>query len=207
MVIEVTGLITAVGVISKLLKDTLEIVRDKRAGIRARNESAQKQLTQDLEEIQENLKKVGEWALKAEDYLHIFENVLRLQLLISHAETFLKENFENCESWTSDDYKGNWRVLETMFLAIQRNMESPRVVEMGRAKWENLLDEVQIGYCFRNFTKHYTDAENNVRHKEARDLQRDLRDMTRDLQEVETALRNTIYESILKNLQKLGELK
>ncbi len=205
MAIELSALVTAVGAISALMKETVPVVQTIRSGFMARNKAAQEKLTQSLTELQRNLQHAGELARVAESYLKTHENILELRMLCSRAEAFLKENFEECRSSGSRNYAGSWNVLDTMFQTIDDTRDTPRKVIMDRAEWYDEKDKNQINGRLQDFSSAYQRAAASVELKAASKLSHELRGMTSTLQDVETLLRNTIYDTILRALQRLEQ--
>lgn len=204
MVLELSALITAVEAVSLLIKGTAPIVRTIRSGMMARNEEAKKQLMQSLEGLQQNLEHVGELAQVAEGYLQTLENVLELRYLCGRVEGFLKDTLDECRSRDSANYVGNWRVLEAMFQIIDSSRDAPRKVVLDRAEWYDKSDKDKIELLLQQFTAAYERAAAHARNKIADDLLYELRGMISPLQDAETLLRNTVYDKILRTLQKLG---
>jgi len=205
MVVELSTLLTAVGAVSSCIKEAVPIVQTIHSGIIARNKKAQDKLMQRLKELQQNLQHVGELGQRTEDYLRTHENILELQWLCSRAESFLKDNLDDCRSRTSTNYAGNWNVLDTMFQTIDTNREASRKVVMDLAEWYDEKDRNQIELLLQQFTSAYDRAATHVRHQVPSDLLYELRGMTSALQDAETVLRNTIYNRILRALKTLGQ--
>lgn len=204
MVLELSALIAAVEAVSLLVKGTVPVVRAIRSGVMARNEEAKRQLMQSLEQLQQNLQHAGELAQVAEGYFQTLENVLELRSLCGRTEGFLKDNLNECRNSDSANYAGNWRVLEAMFQTIDSNRDAPRKVVLARAEWYDERDRDQIGLLLQQFTAAYERAAAHARNKIADDLLYELRGMISPLQDSETLLRNTVYDKILRTLQKLG---
>ncbi|GEM_PF-2309125 len=204
MALELSALLTAVGAISSLVKETLPVIQTIRSGIMARNEKAKQQLTESLKQLQQNLQHTGELARMAEVYSRTHENVLELLWLCRRAERFLKDNLDECRDRNSANYAGNWKVLDAMFETIDSNRDSPRKAVMDRGEWYDESDKRQIELLLQQFTSAYERASVCVRTKVADDLLHELRGMTGPLQDAETLLRNTVYDEILRTLQKLA---
>lgn len=205
MVVELSTLLAAVGAVSSCIKEAVPIVQTIRSGVMARNKEAQEKLTKSLKELQQNLQHAGELAQRTEEYLRTHENILELQWLCRRAEGFLKDNLDDCRSRNSANYTGNWNVLDTMFQTIDTNREASRKVVMNRAEWYDERDKDQIEILLQQFTSAYDKAAAHVKHQVASDLLHELHSMTSALQDAETLLRNTIYNRILRTLQKLGQ--
>lgn len=205
MVVELSALLSAVGAVTPLMRGMVPIVQTIRSGVMARNKEMKQQIMQSLEELQHNLQHAGELAQVVEGYFRTHENVLELRSLCSRAEDFLRDNLDECRSRQSANYTGNWNVLYTMFQTIDANRDVSRKVVMDRAEWYDGKDRDQIELLLQQFTSAYDRAETLVRQKSATDLLHELRSMTSALQDAETLLRNTIYDKILKALQKLGK--
>ena len=65
MALEIAALLTAVGTINTLTKQTVEIVQTIRSGMMARNDETKQKLDNALRQIQDNLKLTGRLAQAA----------------------------------------------------------------------------------------------------------------------------------------------
>jgi len=204
MVLDLATLISAVGMINSLLKESLPLIQTIRSGMLARNDEAKQQLATKLNQLQQNIQHAGELARVAEEYSRTLENVLELLWLCRRAERFLNDNLDDCRKRNSGNYAGNWKVLEAIFETINSNSDTLRKVVMDRAKWYDEKDKAQIELLYGKFQSAYDRASTDVRNKVADELLYELRSMTGLLQEVETLLRDTVYDKILRTLQKLG---
>jgi hypothetical protein len=205
MVVELSALLTAVGAVSSLMKEMMPIVQTIRPGFMARNKKTQEKLMKSLKELQQNLQHAGELAQRTEEYLRTHENILELQWLCRRAESFLKDNLDDCRSRTSANYAGNWNVLDTMFQTIGASRDAPQKVVMDLGEWYDEKDKNQIGLLLQQFTSAYDRAAAHVKHHVASDLLYELHSITSSLQDAEIVLRNTIYNRILKALKTLGQ--
>lgn len=203
LAVEIVALIAAVEATIGLIKAAVPVVQEIRVGMFGQNKKAQEQLTKNLEELQSNLKQIGELAQITEGYFQTLENVLELQSICSRTEGFLKDTISECRNSESINYKGNWRVLDTLFQVIDSNREAPKKVILARAEWYDKKDKEQIELLLQQFNAAYERATISVRGYLADDLLYELRSMTSLLQDVITLLRNTVYNTILKALQKL----
>jgi hypothetical protein len=201
MVIELPALITAAGAVGSLAKQAVSIVE----GIRAKDKDAKNELLQNLTELKNNLRLTGELAGLAESYFKAYENVLKLRLFCSRADTFLKENLDDCRKRSSPAYTGNWKVLHVIMQDINSDRGVVRNAVMDLTQWYSEDDKGKTKIFITQFSTAYDHAEIHLEAKMADDLLRDLQEMTARLLDIEAMLRDTIYEKILKNLKGLGK--
>ena len=204
MALELNVLISAVGAISSLVKDTVVSVQAIRSGWMAKNDEAKEQLAESLKQLQESLQHAGELSLAAESYFQTYENIVELLSLSRRAERFLKDNMDELRDRRNPNYEGDWRVLEAMFETIDSRRDAPQKVVLDRAQWYDKDDKAQIELLLQQFTASYERASTHLRHKVADDLAYELQGTNRSLQDSYTLLRNTLYDKILRTLQKLG---
>jgi hypothetical protein len=204
MALELNLLITAVGAISSLVKDTVVTVQAIRSGLMTKNDETKQQLAESLKQLQQNLQHAGELSHAAEGYFQTYENILELLSLSRRLERFLKDNLDDLRDRRNSNYAGGWKVLEAMFETIDSRREAPQKVVLDRAQWYDKDDKAQIELLLQQFTSAYERASTHLRHRIADDLQFELQATTRYLQDVHTLLRSTLYDKILKTLQKLG---
>ena len=206
MALELAALIAAVEGVTLLIKGTTSAIQSIRSGKMARKEEeeAKQQLVGSLEQLQKNLQHTGELAQAAEEYFKALENVLELRSLCERAEGFLKDTLNECRNRDSANYAGNWRVLEAMFQTIDRNSHASRKVVLDCAEWYDQSDKDKIEIYLQQFTAAYERASAYARNNIADDLLHELRGMISSLQNAETLLRNTVYNKIMRTLQKLG---
>ncbi|RMF29186.1 MAG: hypothetical protein D6759_14415 [Chloroflexi bacterium] len=204
MPLDLSTLLSSVGLLNSLVEETIPLVQTIRSGFRANNEEAKQHLSERLKQLQQNLQQAGQLARVAEAYLRTYEDVLELVWLCRRAERFLKGNLDNCRNRDNPDYLGCWNVLDAMFETIDSNRDTPRKAVMDRARWYDEEDKKQIEILFQQFTQAYERASVCVRTKVADDLLHELRGMTRSLQDAEALLQSTLYDKILRALQALG---
>ncbi len=204
MALEIAALLTAVGTINSLTKQTVDIVQTIRSGMMARNDEAKQKLEDSLKQIQDNLKLTGKLAQAAEAYARTLEDVLELLALCRRADDVLKENLESCRDRNHPNYASTWRVLDEIFRNIDNNRDTARKVIAGRQEWYDQQDKIQIEDRLNQFNQAYSSALADVRVKSADELSRDLRGMNGNLQDTELFLRSTVYDKILRTLQDLG---
>ncbi len=204
MPVELAALITAVSSVSTLVKEAAPIVESIRSGVMARNDEQKQKLAQKLELLEQNLQRAGQLSQVAESYFQTQENILELLALCRRAEVFLKDNLAESRDRSSADYTLNWKVLDGIFETIDSNREAPRKVVLDRSEWYDSSDKDKIELLLQQFTSSFERASTNVRNKLADDLLFELRGMTNHLQDVETLLRNSLYNKILRALQTLG---
>ena len=131
MALELNVLISAVGAISSLVKDTVVSVQAIRSGMMAKNEEAKEQLTESLKQIEQNLQHAGELSLAAESYFQTYENIVELLSLSRRAERFVKDNIDELRDRSDPNYNGDWRVLEAMFETIDSRRDAPQKVVLA----------------------------------------------------------------------------
>jgi hypothetical protein len=204
MALEIAALLTAVGTINTLTKQTVEIVQTIRSGMMARNDDTKQKLDTVLKQIQENLKLTGKLAQAAEAYARTLEDVLELLSVCRRADDILKENLDSCRDRNHPNYASTWRVLDEIFRTIDTSRDTARKVISGRQEWYDQQDKIQIEDRLNQFTQAYTTAVADVRMRSADELVRDLRSMNGNLQDTELFLRSTVYDKILRALQDLG---
>ena len=205
MAIELTALLGAVGAVSSLVKEAVPLVKAIRSGFMTKNQEAKDQLEKGLGALQKSLKDAGALAQVAESYFRTHENILELRSLCGRAQTFLEDNLNDCSNRTNAGYTGNWNVLNTMFQNIDANRDEPRKVVLDRAEWYDVEDKNQIELLLQQFNDAHTEATVQVRQKLAIELRSSLRRMTSALNDTESLLRSTIYDKILRGLQKIGQ--
>jgi hypothetical protein len=201
MVVAIPALIEAVGTVSTLAKQAVSFVEN----IRAKDKEAKNELLQNLTELKNNLRLTGELAGLAESYFKAYENVLKLRSLCSRASTFLEENLDDCRKRTSPAYAGSWKVLRIIIQTINSDRGVTRDVVMDLTEWYDENDKGKVKIFITQFTTAYDHADIHLEAKMADDLLRDLQEMTVRLLDIEAILKDTIYDKILKNLQKLGQ--
>jgi hypothetical protein len=205
MAIELSTLLTAAGSISPILKDMVPFVKTISSGIFfRRNEEAKRQLTEKLQEIQQHLRNAGNLAQVAEMYSRTHENVLELLWLCRRAERFLSDNLDDFRNRSNASYAGNWKVLDTLFETIDSSRDAPRKAVLDRGEWYDATDKAQVELKLQEFTSAYERASVGVRSKAADELLPELRGMTRPLLDAENLLRSTVYDKILRSLQRLS---
>ena len=203
MPVELAAAIAAVEGVSSLVKASSELVARIGEGFFRRENGAKRELQEKLAELEESLDHGSDLARVAGAYLRVHEKVATLLHLCKRTDAVLRATVDDLEDDRSPAYDAAWRVMQTLFESIGDNRDVPRSVLLDRAEWYDVQDKAQIELRLNDFSFAYAAAADSVRSKLVRDARRDLETMVRSLEDVETLLRTTVYDKILRALEAL----
>jgi hypothetical protein len=201
--VEIAAAIAAVKAVSATVEASAELVGKIRSGWRDDNDKVRAELEAALEDLDGRLQSAGELAWVAAAYSRTRESIVGLLGSCKRAERFIRDNMDDLTDASSPQYEANWRLLDMMFEGIGEASEVPRKAVLDRAEWYDERDKDQIDLRLNDVVRAYTEAAKSVRTKAARDAQGELGDMIRPLEDVDTMLRDTLYDEVLRTLQQL----
>jgi hypothetical protein len=200
---ELIALLGAAKGVTELVKTGDELLERIQSSFLTKNDAAKQELRRRFAEIESRLKDVGSVSRVTELYFEAYENVSRLYLLSSKADAFIDANLPHLRNRNSPTYAGDWKLLEEMFDAIDRDRGKAKEVSMDVARWYSEADARSLTDKFNRFTSSYDSATSHLQTKKPVDIRPHVRTMTQELANVQVQLRNTI-DTILNDLQQIG---
>jgi hypothetical protein len=203
-VIELAAAIAAVKALGPLVSESISLVSGIRSGMLAKNDAQKRALEQKLGELEQSLHRAGELAWVAAAYSRTYEEVTELLQSCRRADRFVRDNMEVLASAKDADHRAGWKLLDAIFDGVGEKREAPIGTMLDRDEWYDQQDKAQIEMRLRDFVVAFERGSVSIRTKAARDVAADLRAMIAPLEEVEAVLQSTIYDKVLRTLQRLA---
>jgi hypothetical protein len=185
------------------VKAVAALAGDIRSGLRVDNEDTKERLTTELDALQVKLGQLGDLAVIAERYSRLHGDVTILLDHVVRAERMISDEADAFRSKSNPRYAGNWRVIESMFAAIEAARGPIVDAVFNRISWFNEIDRAQIQPHLSAFDADYRAAQQAMKLKAASDVRVNLEAMARPLQAAERLTSGTLYDQIFPALQSL----
>lgn len=180
------------------LRSAIDNLRD---GLGGNAKEKKAQLTAQVAELEGKLAQVGELASIGEAYARSHEDILDLLFLCRRAQRVLVESARECEDPESPGHDAAWRVLDTLFDAM--DLDVVQRVATERQDWYDDGDRVRIDGWLRDFGAAFARRGTSLRVRSAAELRSDVESMRKALSETESLLKSTLYDRILRPLARM----
>jgi hypothetical protein len=155
-----------------------------------------------VEELRTALANVTKLGRIGDAYVRSHEDVLGLLALVRRAEQFLNDASDALEVKSRDGYQVSWRILDTVFDGM--NTDLVRRVRNDRQEFFDREDQVKIEGWIDQFSEANTKAAIHLQTRSSVELRHDVDDMKANLENVESLLRSTVHDRILRAFQDVG---
>lgn len=204
--LELAAVLQGIRLIRSVLGETKELLAGIRGGLGSnrRLEEAKASLAQKLNALEDKLSQIGSAARAAEAYLLTHDEVRDLLVRCERTEEFVKQHEGSLSTYQSPDFRGNWKLVEMLYQAIEEKRDVPQKVILNRVQWFDQQDHGQITSDLQDFEQAFQRSSGRVEDRKAAPLLNELATMQRHLVRADTALRDTVYSKILAGLKDLS---
>lgn len=204
MAAEITVLLGAAKAVNEVLEQAKPLVARIQSGFRARNDEVQRQLTEQLKQLEQYIHAAGELAHLGEQQARLAQDVRELLWECERAKTVLGEKFDDCNDRDRAGYETCWRKIDTIFESVAKKGDLIDAVQADGLRWFDEVDRAQVLQRVNDYTQAQSGAAEAVAMRAAMAAQQRIDAMCRHLDQVSAALSRSMYDKIFHSLQRLG---